>query len=289
MADFLDDFATDSDTEAPLPAQNVAHDRPWTAATADPDHTAGTAISDIDAELYPRPDYEFEAVVPPPPAAAPEPGEQTGGGPLISVLEAVLVTLDATAALRLLRERPGSCSAETQQVLLMLCDGDYGAVLESPAVRQLLGLREQVTRTTPSTAAAAEEFREQGNCAYKAGDYFQALEDYSAAIQGLSAAEGDGDKSPLVRCRLNRAACYLKTGYNVAAIADCNTVLDGSASSQLAQADNATTAAKALFRRGQAYKHVQVYPKAKADLLAAAKLAPKDSAIRAGDLETMHD
>ena len=98
-------------------------------------------------------------------------------------------------------------------------------------------------------------------------DALLALGPDGAAADDAAAAE---ERSALqVSLWLNRAACRLKTAEFAGAHEDCSRVLAG-------DADNV----KGLFRRGQALVELQRLEEAKADLLRAAKLSPKDQGIR---------
>ena len=68
---------------------------------------------------------------------------------------------------------------------------------------------------------------------------------------------------------LNQAACYLKLKDFSMAVECCDEVLGYDAK-----------CVKALFRRGEAYRNLGKLRAAKADLVSAAKIAPKDAKIR---------
>ena len=119
------------------------------------------------------------------------------------------------------------------------------------------------------TLLAVEELKASGNEFFKQKLYAPAAASYSDALL-LLLAPGDGAEAALrTSCLLNRAACRLKTGEFPGVVEDCGRVLAG-------DADNV----KALFRRGQALVELQRLEEARADLLRAAKLAPKDQGIR---------
>ena len=118
----------------------------------------------------------------------------------------------------------------------------------------------------PSSPA---ELKAMGNDLFKQQLYAPAAACYSDALRALGAEADEGGAALRATCLLNRAACRLKTGEPRGAVEDCGAVL----------ADDADNV-KALFRRGQAHAELQQLELAKADLLRAAKLAPKDAAIR---------
>ncbi|KAK7025566.1 hypothetical protein VNI00_015919 [Paramarasmius palmivorus] len=106
----------------------------------------------------------------------------------------------------------------------------------------------------------AQKAKEQGNAAFKVGDYPTAIGHYSAAII-------EDRKDPTFP--LNRAAAYLKLGKNEDAERDCTTVLSLSPSN-----------VKAIFRRGQARFGMGKLDEAKADFEAAAKMEPNNQAVK---------
>jgi 3-phosphoinositide dependent protein kinase-1 len=122
---------------------------------------------------------------------------------------------------------------------------------------------------------SAESLKQAGNELFKAEKYKEAIEQYSGAITHLQMPDGSVSQLQMakqdtrVSCLLNRAACCLKTNDHEQVVADCTSVL---AVEELN--------VKALFRRGQAFAELQKLSSAKSDLLAAAKLAPKDRRIR---------
>ncbi|KAG6914479.1 hypothetical protein DXG01_017029 [Tephrocybe rancida] len=100
----------------------------------------------------------------------------------------------------------------------------------------------------------------QGNAAFKAGQYPDAIGHYTAAIL----ADGKDHTFPL-----NRAAAYLKLGKNEDVERDCTTVLRLSALN-----------AKALFRRGQARLAMGRLEDASTDLKEALNREPTNAAIK---------
>ncbi|KAJ7292865.1 hypothetical protein C8J57DRAFT_1043313 [Mycena rebaudengoi] len=100
----------------------------------------------------------------------------------------------------------------------------------------------------------------QGNAAFKAGEFAEAIGHYTAAIL----ADRTDATFPL-----NRAAAYLKLGKNEDAERDCGMVLALS-----------STNVKALFRRAQARVAMGKLNEAQADLKAAAKLEPANQSVK---------
>ena len=130
----------------------------------------------------------------------------------------------------------------------------------------------------PECLAAVEQLKATGNDFFKQKLYAPAAASYADALlalgpyktgSGRTGADSEAKAVLRVSCLLNRAACRLKLREFPGAAEDCSRVLAG-------DPDNV----KALFRRGQALVELQRLEEAKADLLRAAKLAPKDQGIR---------
>jgi tetratricopeptide (TPR) repeat protein len=126
----------------------------------------------------------------------------------------------------------------------------------------------------------AESLKTQGNAAFKAGDMDEAVAQYTDAVSYLEHLGGKGggeeekgssDAVDVLKLSLfnNSAAALIKAGDFAEAAA--------SASKALAvDADNV----KALWRRGEARMQFGMLGEAKKDLVAAAKLDPKNKTIR---------
>ncbi|KAG2123377.1 hypothetical protein BD769DRAFT_1471366 [Suillus cothurnatus] len=101
--------------------------------------------------------------------------------------------------------------------------------------------------------------KDQGNAAFKSGDYPAAIGHYTSAIL----ANTNDSTFPL-----NRAAAYLKLGKNEDADRDCTTVLKLSPNN-----------VKALFRRGQARIGLGCLDKAR-DFVRASELEPSNQSVK---------
>ncbi|KAF8332965.1 hypothetical protein F5887DRAFT_564238 [Amanita rubescens] len=110
------------------------------------------------------------------------------------------------------------------------------------------------------TNAKAQAAKEKGNTAFKAGDYANAVGQYTEAIL----TDRTDPTLPL-----NRAAAYLKLGKNEDADRDCSAVLKLSSSN-----------VKALFRRGQARSALGRLLDAQRDLNSALRLEPNNTSIQ---------
>ena len=278
LGEFLDDFASDSD-DGEIAQETADSTRAWTILTA-PSESAAAAAAVYAARTAERGEDAGSDDEQLPWRAQPEPLSEPAprvGDCAISPLAAIIATLDGSAARNLLAQSPDLCPPQWQPMLLSLCDGDYLAVLSAAPARELLGLPVCAEEGDPAgeadgASATAEELRQRGNQLYKDAEYAAAAKSYTDAarvFKGQDCAQGQAGGREL--CLLNRAACYLKLGHSLAAVADCNAVL-------LAQPESV----KALFRRGQAFANVGNLARAKTDLAAAAKLSPKDAVSEAG-------
>ncbi|KAH9891962.1 hypothetical protein C8Q73DRAFT_97250 [Cubamyces lactineus] len=106
----------------------------------------------------------------------------------------------------------------------------------------------------------AQDEKDKGNEAFKAGDYPKAIGHYTAAF----IADPSNPTYPL-----NRAAAYLKLGKNEDAERDCDTVL---------RLDSKSV--KGLFRRGQARVALQKLKEAEQDFLQVLKLDSANAAAK---------
>lgn len=136
--------------------------------------------------------------------------------------------------------------------------------------------KEQRDMTFEERLEAAERRRVEGNAAFKAGQYTEALGRYSMSLsfidedllmqlQGFHYDKAMATRTPAL---LNMAACHLKLGDNTAGI---------SAASEVLMRD--PDSAKALYRRGAARLALGQSEAAYEDLLRAWKLAPGDAGI----------
>ncbi|KAI1795778.1 hypothetical protein LXA43DRAFT_989520 [Ganoderma leucocontextum] len=106
----------------------------------------------------------------------------------------------------------------------------------------------------------AQNEKEKGNAAFKAGDFPTAIGHYTAAFL----ADPSNPTYPL-----NRAAAYLKLGKNEDAERDCDAVI---------RLD--TKNVKGYFRRGQARVALQKLKEAESDLQEASKLEPSNDSVK---------
>lgn len=113
------------------------------------------------------------------------------------------------------------------------------------------------------TEPTPQELKEQGNQAYKDGDWDKALEKYTQAIK-ISTEERD--KAVLYK---NRAAVHLKCEEFEQTVKDCTECLE------LTPKDP-----KALFRRAQAYEALEQTEKAYADARAVQGIDPKNKEVQ---------
>ena len=113
-----------------------------------------------------------------------------------------------------------------------------------------------------SEAMDPEKLKGEGNDAFKAGDYEEALVKYTRAIE---LTEKDNDKSTYLK---NRAAVHLKKENYRKTVEDCSAALE------ISQNDP-----KALYRRCQAYEALDKVEQAYSDAKAVHHCDPKNKAI----------
>lgn len=170
---------------------------------------------------------------------------------------------------------------------------DFVAVLSREALARDHTMQAPVPANTPEEKLArATTLKEQGNEAFKKGDWKAAMLAYHQAnlfVKGLDTARSGAGLVPsglgakplspaLVEAiakmelslNLNLAACHAKTEAWAKVVGDCDRVLaiDGKN-------------VKGLFRRGQARLRMGDTDKAAEDLNAAAKAEPNDAGIKA--------
>jgi peptidylprolyl isomerase len=141
-----------------------------------------------------------------------------------------------------------------------------------------IGAKEKGELTIKEKIEAATDLKNKGNALFKDGNYDDAAIQYVEAMTYLDddlTVEGDEETTKLgnevfTTCHLNAAMCYLKMEKWFEAISTCSFVLE--------QDENNV---KALFRRGMANMHYKDFVQSKRDLVKAAKLDPKNKAIRA--------
>lgn len=114
------------------------------------------------------------------------------------------------------------------------------------------------------------QYKDEGNSAYKEGDWDKAIDRYSA---GLKLSKDRNERAVLFK---NRAAVYLKEEEFEKVVKDCTECLEITPSDP-----------KALFRRAQAYVAQEIPEKAYVDAMLAQKNDPKNKELQAM-LSTLH-
>ncbi|XP_048728243.1 protein unc-45 homolog B-like [Ostrea edulis] len=117
---------------------------------------------------------------------------------------------------------------------------------------------------TITEVADVNTLKEEGNNHFKEGNITKALDSYTRALDILDIK--DGEKAVILK---NRAACYLKEEDYQAVIDDCT------ASLELVANDP-----KALYRRCQAYEHLDKVEEAYKDAGTIIKVDPKNMAVQ---------
>ncbi|XP_061674842.1 sperm-associated antigen 1-like isoform X2 [Syngnathoides biaculeatus] len=150
------------------------------------------------------------------------------------------------------KEKVANGTVKRGSTVSALADGGRSSGKETTAATNV---GEVVNLDAPSGALPLPlaHLKNEGNLLFKNGQFGDALEKYSEAIQGYSDA---GIDSPDDLCILyaNRAACYLKDGNSQDCIQDCTRALELQPFSL-----------KPLLRRAMAYESLERYRKAYVD------------------------
>jgi tetratricopeptide (TPR) repeat protein len=112
----------------------------------------------------------------------------------------------------------------------------------------------------------SNELKRIGNEFFKQGQFGDAEERYSLAIQSLPAGH-----SLLLPLYNNRAACRLKNGNNKGAVADCDHILESDPSDL-----------KALLRRATGYEALEIWEKGREDYRKIMSIDPNAKAVSLG-------
>lgn len=133
----------------------------------------------------------------------------------------------------------------------------------------------------------AEARKAEGNAQFSRGNLLEAAEEYEDALRHLKDMNEEHGEAPSEEDRATLNALLVAVNSNLAAVL----LKQKNYAEAVAKASAALavdpSAAKALFRRGTALAALGDLEDAKCDLLAAAKLSPADTAIRA-EYERVH-
>jgi tetratricopeptide (TPR) repeat protein len=127
----------------------------------------------------------------------------------------------------------------------------------------------------PQKIESAKAEKDRGNALFTKGEFKDALAAYHYAklhikgLMNLNTEEQEAIKAVELSCNLNMAQVYIKFGWWQKAVTVSTQVLEQDPNN-----------VKALFRRGKAYIELNSTEKARADLVAAIKLAPNDKGLR---------
>jgi tetratricopeptide (TPR) repeat protein len=164
---------------------------------------------------------------------------------------------------------------ERQQIVNAACKAERTGKLPQEDGKRTFRLNKSSDQfCATALLATADEIKQRGNEAFKAGSNDLAANLYGDAIRAAREASKDEDAQPeasklLVSLHSNVAAAFLKLEQWDAAIQAASSVLE-------VESDHP----KALYRRGVARKHLRQRGEAKEDLVRAVKLDPKNKEAR---------
>ncbi|XP_078446930.1 tetratricopeptide repeat (TPR)-like superfamily protein [Wolffia australiana] len=115
--------------------------------------------------------------------------------------------------------------------------------------------------------AQANDMKEEGNVAYRAGNYEDALEKYRLALEFASEFTSSSEVRSI--CHANRGLCYSKLGKYEETIKECTKALELNPSYL-----------KALVRRGEAHEKLEHFDEAIADMKKIIEVHPSDILAR---------
>jgi tetratricopeptide (TPR) repeat protein len=163
---------------------------------------------------------------------------------------------------------PESCCVPVDQIDTRIDRAETGATTAAVAAPRALPT---AVVEGPPTPPAVLRLKEEGNKAFRAGQYAGAVETYSRALEALRTEKS---RSVEVEAALlsNRAACHLKDGSCRAAVIDCTAGL----------ALNTSVSAKLLLRRASAYEASEKYAEGYADFEGAFRAHPDSQVAQSG-------
>lgn len=179
------------------------------------------------------------------------------------------------ATMQFLKELGVDRLGERQQIVNAACKAERTGKLPQEDGKRTFKLNKSSdTMCATALLATAEQIKQRGNDAFKAGKNDVAANHYGDAIRAAREAAKDEDAQPqastlLVSLHSNAAAAFIKLEEWDAAIQAASSVLEVESEHP-----------KALYRRGVARKHLRLRGEAKEDLVRAVKLDPKNREAR---------